>query len=163
MPASTPRARVAPACEELAQSIAGMVAAADVGALDSEIDRLVALNRAVHERDCINLNPAGNAMNPPAEAPLAEAAERQVMDRKICGPAVDRLDPAFERWIMRVLGHAGCLNSRSCRKAACFGARLVRDHSSSMSHLTASSLWTIASSSGSGQASSIRWPLGSKK
>ena len=54
-------------------------------------------------------------------------------------------------------------SSFACSQSACFGARFVRDHSSSMSHFTASSRLTSASSSGSGQASSIRWPLGSKK
>ena len=64
-----------------------------------------------------------------------------------------------------VVGCGGdhALNSRWCRKSACCGARLVFDHSSSMSHFTVSSLAIIASSSGSGQASSTRWPLGSKK
>lgn len=54
-------------------------------------------------------------------------------------------------------------SSFSCIQAACLGAFLVFDHSSSMSHFTASSFFNIASSFGSGQASSIRCPLGSKK
>ncbi|MCV0424297.1 MAG: aminotransferase class I/II-fold pyridoxal phosphate-dependent enzyme [Roseibium sp.] len=37
----------------------------------SRIDELVAENRAIHERDCFNLNPATNVMNPKAEALLA--------------------------------------------------------------------------------------------
>ena len=35
------------------------------------IDQLVAENRKIHERDCFNLNPATNVMNPKAEALLA--------------------------------------------------------------------------------------------
>jgi glycine hydroxymethyltransferase len=35
------------------------------------IDEAIALNRAIHERDCLNLNPATNVMNPKAEAALA--------------------------------------------------------------------------------------------
>lgn len=35
------------------------------------VDQLVAENRKIHERDCFNLNPATNVMNPKAEALLA--------------------------------------------------------------------------------------------
>ncbi len=35
------------------------------------LDRLVARNHQIHDRDCINLNPATNVMNPRAEAMLA--------------------------------------------------------------------------------------------
>ncbi|MGD0723069.1 MAG: aminotransferase class I/II-fold pyridoxal phosphate-dependent enzyme [Roseiarcus sp.] len=37
----------------------------------ASIDRGIALNRAIHERDCLNLNPGTNVMNPRAEAALA--------------------------------------------------------------------------------------------
>ncbi len=37
----------------------------------ARIESLVALNRTIHERDCFNLNPATNVMNPRAEAVLA--------------------------------------------------------------------------------------------
>lgn len=36
-----------------------------------ELDRLVAENHRIHDRDCINLNPATNIMNPRAEAMLS--------------------------------------------------------------------------------------------
>lgn len=39
--------------------------------INSRIDALVEENRAIHERDCFNLNPATNVMNPKAEALLA--------------------------------------------------------------------------------------------
>jgi len=71
MPSLSRRDWVPPACEELVQSIAADAAGATVDALDAELGRLVEANRAIHERDCINLNPAGNAMNPRAEAMLA--------------------------------------------------------------------------------------------
>ena len=32
---------------------------------------MIAENRRIHERDCFNLNPATNVMNPAAEAALA--------------------------------------------------------------------------------------------
>src|SRR5690606_23599075 len=100
---------------------------------------------------------------PRAAGVAAEAAEGQVLDRELAAFGVGAFDPAFERAIVGVGAGAHCLNSRWCRKAPCLGARLVFDHSSSMSHLTASSFLFMASSSGSGQASSSRWPLGSKK
>ncbi len=43
----------------------------DAGWIDARIATLIRENREIHERDCINLNPATNAMNPRAEAALA--------------------------------------------------------------------------------------------
>ena len=37
----------------------------------SRLDRLIAMNRQIHDQDCFNLNPATNVMNPRAEAALA--------------------------------------------------------------------------------------------
>src|SRR4051794_18031149 len=37
----------------------------------AELDRLVEQNRQIHDRDCVNLNPATNIMNPRAEAMLS--------------------------------------------------------------------------------------------
>jgi glycine hydroxymethyltransferase len=71
MPRLARRDWVPSACEDLVQSIAAGTAGATVDALDAELARLVEANRAIHEHDCINLNPAGNAMNPRAEALLA--------------------------------------------------------------------------------------------
>ena len=34
-------------------------------AVQGELDRLVALNRRIHDQDCVNLNPATNVMNHP--------------------------------------------------------------------------------------------------
>jgi len=44
---------------------------ADSDAIDRRIAALVERNRAIHERECFNLNPATNVMNPRAEAVLA--------------------------------------------------------------------------------------------
>ena len=56
---------------------------------------------------------------------------------------------------------AGHLSSSfRCIQAACCGARLVSDHSRSISHFTASSRASRASSSGSGHASSMPVPVG---
>lgn len=59
-------------CEDLIQTIAEQCAGSDADAAESEILRLVEENAAIHERDCFNLNPASNVMNPKAESLLAK-------------------------------------------------------------------------------------------
>jgi glycine hydroxymethyltransferase len=59
------------ACEAFVQSLAASVAERSADAIEREIEELVQQNRAIHEWDCINLNPAANTMNPKAEALLA--------------------------------------------------------------------------------------------
>lgn len=67
----TPRPWVPDDCETLVQSIARETAGASVAQTRDRLDELVAMNRDIHERDCFNLNPATNVMNPRAEAMLA--------------------------------------------------------------------------------------------
>lgn len=43
----------------------------DLGACDDRLHGLIERNRQIHDRECINLNPATNTMNPRAEAVLA--------------------------------------------------------------------------------------------
>lgn len=43
----------------------------DLDGLDARIFELIDRNRQIHDRECINLNPASNVMNPRAEAVLA--------------------------------------------------------------------------------------------
>jgi glycine hydroxymethyltransferase len=57
--------------EDLVQSIAAATAAARCDDTAAEIQRLVADNRRIHDREGINLNPASNVMNPRAEALMA--------------------------------------------------------------------------------------------
>jgi glycine hydroxymethyltransferase len=57
-------------CENLIQTVAGEVAASSSDAIAARIDAEIARNRAIHEQDCVNLNPATNVMNPKAEAAL---------------------------------------------------------------------------------------------
>ena len=64
------RAWVPEACERYVQEIAAEGAAGDAEANERRLLSLVAENRSIHERDCVNLNPAGNVMNPKAEALL---------------------------------------------------------------------------------------------
>ena len=53
--------------ETLATGIAGM----DRAGVADRLTTLVARNRAIHELECVNLNPASNVMNPKAETLLA--------------------------------------------------------------------------------------------
>jgi glycine hydroxymethyltransferase len=59
------------ACEDYIQGIAAQVAGGSADTVAARIDALIAENHAIHDRDCINLNPATNVMNPRAEAALA--------------------------------------------------------------------------------------------
>jgi glycine hydroxymethyltransferase len=60
------------ACEDLVQEIASTCARLSVDAIEQEITDLIAKNREIHERDCVNLNPATNVMNPKAEVVMAQ-------------------------------------------------------------------------------------------
>ncbi len=57
--------------ETYIQSLAAQVAKASAAENEAALLRFVEENRQIHERDCINLNPATNMMNPKAEALLA--------------------------------------------------------------------------------------------
>jgi len=65
------RAWVPGACEAYVQDLAAETAGQDADALAAWIERLTGENATIHDRDCVNLNPATNAMNPAAEALLA--------------------------------------------------------------------------------------------
>lgn len=59
------------ASEDYVLTIAETVALQDLDATERAIQALTTENRAIHERDCVNLNPATNIMNPKAEAALS--------------------------------------------------------------------------------------------
>jgi len=59
------------ACEDLVQRLADERAARDPAGNAARLLSLIETNRTIHERDCFNLNPATNVMNPRAEAVLA--------------------------------------------------------------------------------------------
>ncbi|OCW57760.1 serine hydroxymethyltransferase [Hoeflea olei] len=59
------------ASEDLAQSIAARTAGAPEADVLVRIEALAEANREIHDRQCFNLNPATNVMNPRAEALLA--------------------------------------------------------------------------------------------
>jgi glycine hydroxymethyltransferase len=67
----SPRPWVPEAPERYVQSLAERVAACGADEIERDLLAYVAENRAIHERDCVNLNPATNVMNPKAEALLA--------------------------------------------------------------------------------------------
>ena len=58
-------------CEARVQDIANGIAGKPSVAVSARLMALAARNREIHERDCFNLNPATNVMNPAAEALLA--------------------------------------------------------------------------------------------
>ncbi|MEZ5797946.1 MAG: aminotransferase class I/II-fold pyridoxal phosphate-dependent enzyme [Paracoccaceae bacterium] len=70
MPHLAPRPWVPAACETLIQRLAAETAAPS-DRVAARIDRLIDRNLEIHDRDCFNLNPATNVMNPRAEAALA--------------------------------------------------------------------------------------------
>ena len=72
MPHSAHRPWVPAACETRVQDIATTTADATSDATAARIDALIAQNLQIHDRDCFNLNPATNVMNPRAEAALAQ-------------------------------------------------------------------------------------------
>lgn len=70
MPHLAPRPWVPEACETYIQRLATDTAAPSAAVAD-RIEALIARNAQIHDRDCFNLNPATNIMNPAAEAALS--------------------------------------------------------------------------------------------
>ena len=66
-----PRPWVPAICEARVTAIAAATAAQSSSDIADRIDALAGENRDIHERECFNLNPATNVMNPRAEALLA--------------------------------------------------------------------------------------------
>jgi glycine hydroxymethyltransferase len=58
-------------CEHYIQDVAAKTAGASSEDIANQIEALAEKNRQIHERDCFNLNPATNVMNPRAEALLS--------------------------------------------------------------------------------------------
>jgi glycine hydroxymethyltransferase len=70
MPHLSARPWVPETCETLVQRLAAG-AAAPSATVAARIEHLIDRNQEIHDRDCFNLNPATNVMNPAAEAALA--------------------------------------------------------------------------------------------
>ncbi|WP_417811498.1 serine hydroxymethyltransferase [Thalassospira alkalitolerans] len=58
-------------CEETVQLYAGQTATQNASEIAGRIRELARVNRVIHEKECFNLNPATNVMNPRAEVMLA--------------------------------------------------------------------------------------------
>ena len=65
------RSWVPDGCESYVQKLADQVSERSNKKNADRISKLADRNRAIHERECFNLNPATNVMNPRAEALLA--------------------------------------------------------------------------------------------
>ena len=72
MPSLSRRNWVPEPCENYVQTLAKFASDQTAELIAGEISRLTNHNRVIYERECFNLNPAGNVMNPRAEAYLAE-------------------------------------------------------------------------------------------
>jgi glycine hydroxymethyltransferase len=59
------------AARERERSILDAIDGEAVDGIAARVDGLIERNREIHERECVNLNPATNVMNPRAEAALA--------------------------------------------------------------------------------------------
>ncbi|MCG8493331.1 MAG: aminotransferase class I/II-fold pyridoxal phosphate-dependent enzyme [Sneathiellales bacterium] len=71
MTALSPRPWVPVHCENRVQAIAKETAQKNTVELADRLQTLIAENLEIHEKNCFNLNPATNVMNPKAEAALA--------------------------------------------------------------------------------------------
>ena len=71
MTALAPRPWLPDQSASYVRSLAAAAADATGAAVLAELERLAELNHQIHDRDCINLNPATNIMNPRAEAMLS--------------------------------------------------------------------------------------------
>jgi glycine hydroxymethyltransferase len=71
MPTLARRAWVPEAPETLVQRIAAETAAQNADAIEAALLQAIDDNAAIHDRDCINLNPATNTLNPKAERLLS--------------------------------------------------------------------------------------------
>ena len=59
------------ACEDHVMTLAARAAAGSDAAVEARIEALIDWNSDIHDRECFNLNPATNVMNPRAEAVLS--------------------------------------------------------------------------------------------
>ncbi len=66
------RSWVPDASEDLVADIASQVSQQSPASLRSQVEALVEENADIHDRQCVNLNPATNTMNPRAEALLSK-------------------------------------------------------------------------------------------
>ena len=87
---SAERSWLVPAARDREKAISASITAD--GDLVSRIERLAVRNREIHDRECINLNPASNVMNPRAEALLSAG----LSTRASLGHAGDKYEMGLE-------------------------------------------------------------------
>ncbi len=78
--------------EDYVQSLAALTAQQSASEIAVRIEALMVRNEAIHERDCFNLNPATNTMNPRAEAALS----RKLGSRPSLGYPGDKYEMGLE-------------------------------------------------------------------
>lgn len=79
-------------CEQYIHTVAATVASQTADTIGNALNAWVAENRAIHERNCVNLNPATNVMNPRAEALLASG----IASRPSLGYPGDKYETGLE-------------------------------------------------------------------
>jgi glycine hydroxymethyltransferase len=92
MPMTALAARPWVPTEDHVQSLAARTAGQSSTALAARIESLIARNEDIHERECFNLNPATNIMNPGAEAALS----RKLGSRPSLGYPGDKYEMGLE-------------------------------------------------------------------
>lgn len=78
--------------EPYIQSLAELTARQSSAEIADRLERLIVRNEQIHERDCFNLNPATNVMNPAAEAALS----RKLGSRPSLGYPGDKYEMGLE-------------------------------------------------------------------
>ena len=78
--------------ERFVQRIAAETAASDTSQLSTRLESLAMRNRVIHERDCFNLNPATNVINPRAAELLASG----LSERPSLGYPADKYETGLE-------------------------------------------------------------------
>ncbi len=79
-------------CEQYIHSVAATVASQTADTIADTLNAWVEENRGIHERHCVNLNPATNMMNPKAEALLASG----IASRPSLGYPGDKYETGLE-------------------------------------------------------------------
>jgi len=79
-------------CEQYIHTVAATVASQTADTIGNALHAWVEENRAIHERNCVNLNPATNVMNPKAEALLASG----IASRPSLGYPGDKYETGLE-------------------------------------------------------------------
>ena len=88
----SPRSWLPQHADAFIQTLATAIAAASTQGVADLIDSAIAQNRTIHDRDCVNLNPAANVMNPRAEAALSAG----LGTRPSLGPPGDKYEMGLE-------------------------------------------------------------------